>query len=62
MAINWNKGSAPKTPFLKIFVSKTMGKMIFVDSLSYDVENKKDLNDMWSGWLPIEELTFIAAL
>ena len=62
MAVNWNRGTAPMSEYLKIFVSKTMGKMIFVDSLSYDIINKRDLNDMWSGWLNIDEIKYIAAL
>jgi hypothetical protein len=48
--------------YLKIFVSKTMGKMIFVDSLSYDIINKQDLTEMWSGWLNVDEIKYIAAL
>ena len=60
--VNWNKGIPPRAEYLKIFVSKTMGKMIFVDSLSYDMINRRDGTDMWSGWLPIEEIKYIAAL
>lgn len=62
VATNWNRGTCPQTDYLKIFVSKTMGKMIFVDSLSYDIETKRDLNTTWSGWLPIEEIKLIASL
>jgi hypothetical protein len=62
LAVNWNNGTAPKTQYLKIYVSKTLGNMIYVDSAGFDVETKQDLNTMWSGWLNTSELTQIASL
>ena len=62
LAVNWNNGSCPKTQYLKIYISKCLGKMAFCDSIGYDFENKVDLNFMWSGWLNTEELIQIACL
>ena len=62
IASNWNAGSIPPGQFLKIYISKTMGKMIYVDSTLYNIESQQDLNVFWSGWLPIEELEQIAQL
>ncbi len=62
LATNWNNGSFPKTQYLKIYISKTMGNMIYVDSVGFDFETKQDLNLMWSGWLNTSELTQIATL
>ena len=62
LATNWNNGTFPKTQYLKVFVSKQLGSMIYVDSISYDFENRHDLNLMWSGWLDMSSLTQIAAL
>lgn len=62
LAVNWNNGNSPKTQYLKIYISKAMGKMIYVDSISFDFENKIDLSFMWSGWLNSEELTQITVL
>jgi hypothetical protein len=62
LAVNWNNGSCPKTQYLKIYISKTMGTMIYVDSIGFDFENKRDLNLMWSGWLDSSQLTQITAL
>ena len=62
LAVNWNSGSFPTTQYLKIYISKLMGPMIFVDSIGFDFETKQDLSVMWSGWLNINELTQIAAL
>ena len=62
LAVNWNNGSAPGTPYLKIYISKAMGNMIYVDSIGFDFNTKQDLNVMWSGWLNTSELTQISIL
>lgn len=62
LAVNWNNGNAPTTPYLKIYISKAMGNMIYVDSIGFDFDTKQDLNLMWSGWLNTQELTQITAL
>jgi hypothetical protein len=62
LAINWNSGTYPKTPYLKIYISKIMGPMIYVDGIGFDFETKQDLSIMWSGWLNTEELTQITVL
>ena len=56
---NWNNNTYPKYKYLKIDVSKVMGKMIKVNSIAYDYENKRDLNVLWSGWLPIDLIKII---
>ena len=60
VATNYNNGTAPGFQYLKIFVSKSLGKMIYVDSIGFDPDTKRDVNVMWSGWLPTEELTIIS--
>ena len=62
LATNWNNCTCPKSEYLKIYVSKMVGKMIYVDSLGFDFEGNKDLTNMWSGYLPTEEITQIQAL
>jgi hypothetical protein len=62
LAVNWNNGSTPTTQYLKIYISKAMGTMIYVDSVGFDFDTKQDLNLMWSGWLDSSQLTQIAAL
>lgn len=62
LATNWNNGSCPKAQYLKIYISKALGSMIYVDSIGFDFETRQDLNIMWSGWLNTSELTQIAAL
>jgi hypothetical protein len=60
VAVNYNNGTAPAYQYLKIFVSKSLGKMIYVDSLGFDPSTKQDINVLWSGWLPTEELKLIS--
>jgi hypothetical protein len=62
VATNYNNSTAPSYPYLKIFVSKTLGKMIYVDSLGFDPQTKQDINILWSGWLPTEELTMLSTI
>ena len=62
VATNWNNGTAPKTAYLKIYVSNIVGKMIKVDSIAVDENTKQDLGFIWSGYLPINELTQILKL
>lgn len=62
LAVNWNNGNSPSVPYLKIYVSKIMGTMIYTDSIGFDFETKQDLNLMWSGWLDSSQLIQIAAL
>lgn len=62
LAVNWNAGAFPRTQYLKIYISKAMGPMIYVDSIGFDFETKQDLSLMWSGWLNTSELVQISAL
>ena len=58
-ATNWNNGSFPKNEYLKIYVSKVLGKMLFVDSVAFDINTEQDLFDVWTGWVPTTEITQI---
>ena len=62
IATNWNNGTCPKSEYLKIYVSKMIGKMLYVDSVGYDVSQQKDTSCTWSGFLPVEEITQIKVL
>lgn len=61
LASNWNNGTSPKNAYLKIYVNKMLGKMIYVDSLVFNMDTKSDTNILWSGWLPTEQITQLAA-
>ena len=56
LSSNWNHGTFPPHKYLKVDVSKILGKMVKVNSIAYDYDNKQDLSSAWSGWLPIEQV------
>lgn len=57
LATNWNQGKLPQTNHLKIYVSKILGKMIYVDSIGFDINTGIDQPSLfWSGWLNIDDL------
>lgn len=62
LATNWNHGASPSYPYLKAYVSKLLGKMIYVEALGFSPETNSDLNYMWSGWLDAETLTLVSVL
>lgn len=62
IAINWNHNSIPPTEYLKIYVSKTLGHMIYVDAIGYNYETKTDTMSCWSGWLDMTQIEQIAKL
>ena len=64
LAANWNNGKAPKYPYYKIYVGKSMPayKLIYVDGLMFDYEHQTDGTEMFSGWLPVDELTQLAKI
>lgn len=62
IACNWNNSTSPSTEYLKIFINKFNGKMIYVDSIGVDIETKSDLNNYWSGWIPLDEIELIEEL
>jgi hypothetical protein len=62
IAVNWNNGSAPVNKYLKIYVSKMLGKMIYVDTLAYDIITNQDINNYWSGWLSVDDIKQLARI
>jgi len=61
-SITKNNGTAPKTPCLKIYVSKQHGKLIYVNSIGFDAKAYQDLPNIWSGWLPLDNIGLLAKL
>lgn len=53
LSANWNKGVVPSSKFLKVEVSRVMGKMIQVNGSGYNPLTDTDHNDTYIGlWLP----------
>ena len=59
---NWNNNIAPKHKFMKVDVTKIVGKMVFVNSVGVDMKSHTDTGDMWSGWLPQKSIKIIERL
>lgn len=62
LSSNWNKGTLPPCEYLKVDISKVMGKMVRVNSVGYDFNNKKDLSVTWSGWLPLPSIEVLSEI
>jgi hypothetical protein len=62
LSSNWNNGTYPAYQYMKVDVMKVLGKMIQVNGVYYDNDNKKDMNSMWSGWLPTDQVEIIKQL
>lgn len=62
LKINWNSGNMPTFDYMKIDVSKMIGKMIKVVGTGYDFEEQKDLATFWSGWLSTQDIKVIKKL
>lgn len=62
LATNWNNGNTPHHDVYKAYVNKIIGTHIYVDCLAFDTVLQQDMQDMWSGWLDINELTQLVKL
>ena len=56
---NWNNNQIPKNNVMKIQIIGINGKMIKVSGFGYDITNKIDLPDIWTGWLPRKSFTIL---
>ena len=56
---NWNAGSMPVYNYMKVDVSKIIGKMIKVVGTGYDIETQTDISSFWSGWLSTQDIKVI---
>lgn len=62
LSSNWNEGRIPKHSHYKCEVIKVLGQMIKITGLAYDINTNKDLDEMWSGWIPVDGITIIQRL
>ena len=60
--VNWNKGIVPVDTYMKCHVEQIMGKMVRINGVGFDYENKVDKSSSWEGWLPIEAVSIIQQL
>lgn len=56
---NWNKGTVPLCKCMKVEASRLMGGMVCVDGIGYDPDAKRDIDVVWSGWLPTQDIKIL---
>lgn len=59
---NLNKGNLPKHEFMKIDVIAFKSSYAQVNGVYYDNINNKNLSEVWSGWLPINQIDIVKEL
>lgn len=62
LKVNWNNGSVPQYSYMKIDVSKILGKTLKVVGTGFDITTQKDISDFWSGYLPLKYIKVIKKL
>ena len=62
LASNWNNGSIPKYNYYKCEINRIMGKMIKITGIAFDINTNSDINEMWTGWLPLDGIVIIKKL
>lgn len=53
---NYNKGEIPPFKYCLMDVLLVLGKIIKINGVEYDLKNKKPLNNIWSGFLNINDI------
>lgn len=43
-------------------MNKVLDTMVKVTGVSYDLENKRDTDRVWIGWLPIQDIEILKEL
>lgn len=56
----WNHGKVPPAKILKACVNAEISGMISIDGLAYDPVTQTAGTDLWSGWLPLNDLKIIS--
>lgn len=62
LSYDWNQGTKPTTHYNKVQVNQLRGKMVNLTCVGYDYENQKDLNNVWTGWVPFKSITILTQL
>ena len=57
LSTNWNSGRKPQCNAYKCEVVQIMGKMVKINGAGYSIEQDKDLDPMFHGWLPLASIT-----
>lgn len=59
LANNYNNGSVPNYNYYYVEVMRVVGKMIRVSGIAYDINRNENINSIWEGWLPVDNIHVI---
>lgn len=60
LMINWNNNTHPISSYVKAVVIKKIGMMIKIETCGYDIDTKKELENLWCGWIRKEDVDIIS--
>lgn len=62
LSSNWNNGTKPKHKYNKAEVIQIMGKMVKINCIGYNMQEDKNIPDVWEGWVPEKAIKLIKYL
>ena len=62
LSSNWNNNTYPKYSYWKVEISKIMANMVKINGVAFDYQKGTDINELWSGWVPIDSIFIIEEL
>lgn len=62
LVTNWNNNTFPVCSIVKAYVSRSLGTMVKIDTCGYDLDNKVELSQTWTGWIKRDDAEIISAL
>lgn len=62
LSSNWNNNTYPKYSYWKVEISKIMANMVKINGVAFDYQKGTDINELWSGWVPIDSIFIIKEL
>ena len=62
LSSNWNNNTYPKYSYWKVEISKIMANMVKINGVAFEYQKGTDINELWSGWVPIDSIFIIEEL
>ena len=62
LSSNWNNNTYPKYSYWKVEISNIMDNMVKINGVAFDYQKGTDINELWSGWVPIDSIFIIEEL
>lgn len=59
---NYNHGKVPPYKYLRGEAESFLGKTVLFTGTAYDIDNDKDLNMFWRGYLPKDKIKIVKKL